>query len=105
MVQVMVNEKFRENVPAWNAFSQQAEKFPAFFGRVLALVGGGSGDGSQPALKQTHERVTFLLFIIHVFQSLEQEAVRSQALKLVSLPLWHALSRGRLQVLDSAFTM
>ena len=45
-----------------------------------------------------HERVTYLLFIIHAFQSLEQEAVRVQVLKLVSLPLWHALSRGRLQV-------
>ena len=31
-------------------------------------------------------------------QSLEDEAVRAQALRLVSLPLWHALSRGRLQL-------
>ena len=101
VMQAMVNEKFRENVPAWNAFSRQPEKFPAFFARVLALLGGGSANsGGASALKQMHERVTFLLFIIHVFQSLEQEAVRSQALKLVSLPLWHALSRGRLQVLD-----
>lgn len=31
-------------------------------------------------------------------QSLEDEAVRAQVLRLVSLPLWHALSRGRLQL-------
>lgn len=31
-------------------------------------------------------------------QSLEDEAVRAQMLRLVSLPLWHALSRGRLQL-------
>ncbi len=31
-------------------------------------------------------------------QSLESELVRGQVLRLVSLPLWHALSRGRLQL-------
>lgn len=31
-------------------------------------------------------------------QSLEDELVRAQVLRLVSLPLWHALSRGRLQL-------
>ena len=87
-----MNEKFRENVPAWNSFERQREKFPAFFARVLGLLGAGD------ALQHMHERVTYILFIIHAFQSLEQEAVRAQALKLVSLPLWHALSRGRLQV-------
>ena len=91
LAQVMVNEKFRENVPAWDGFVGGPEKFAAFFGAVLALRGNAAG-------WQTHERVTYLLFIIHCFQSLEQEAVRKQALQLVSLPLWRALSRGRLQV-------
>ena len=31
-------------------------------------------------------------------QSLEDEMVRGQVLKLVSLPLWQALSNGRLQL-------
>jgi intron-binding protein aquarius len=92
LAQAMVNEKFRENVPAWDGFAGgPPEKFASFFGAVLALRGDAAG-------WQTHERVTYLLFIIHCFQSLEQEAVRKQALQLVSLPLWHALSRGRLQV-------
>lgn len=86
-----MNEKFRENVPAWDGFVGGPEKFAAFFGAVLTLRG-------NAASWQTHERVTYMLFIIHCFQSLEQEAVRKQALQLVSLPLWHALSRGRLQV-------
>jgi hypothetical protein len=89
--QAIVNEKFRENVPAWNGFTGEAEKFAAFFRRVLALRG---SSGSW----KTHERVTYLLFFIHAFQSLEQERVRAQVLSLVSLPLWHALSTGRLQV-------
>jgi hypothetical protein len=90
-MQTMVNEKFRENVPAWTGFAANMDKFPAFFSRVVSL------QNSDHAW-QTHERVTYLLFFIHAFQSLEQEAVRTQALKLVSLPLWHLLSRGRLQV-------
>lgn len=91
LLQTMVNEKFRENVPAWTGFSAHMDKFPAFFGRVVRLQ-------SSERAWQTHERVTYLLFFIHAFQSLEQEAVRAQALKLVSLPLWYSLSRGRLQV-------
>ena len=67
------------------------DKFPAFFSRVVKLQ-------SSERAWQTHERVTYILFFIHAFQSLEQEAVRKQALRLVSLPLWYSLSRGRLQV-------
>lgn len=91
LLQTMVNEKFRENVPAWTGFSAHMDKFPAFFSRVVKLQ-------SSERAWQTHERVTYILFFIHAFQSLEQEAVRKQALKLVSLPLWYSLSRGRLQV-------
>ena len=63
---------------------------PAFWTRVLQMRG--------HADMRNHERVSYLLFAIHAFQSLENEAVRGQALKLVSLPTWHALSRGRLQL-------
>lgn len=92
----MVNEKFRENVPAWSSFSVRAEALPALFERILALRAPATGPGGRPW--HTHERVTYLVFGIHAFQSLENEAVRRQVLRLVSLPLWHALSRGRLQV-------
>ena len=57
--QAMVNEKFRENVPAWNGFDGPADKFAAFFKRVLALR---QNSGSW----QTHERVIYpLLFLTH----------------------------------------
>lgn len=92
----MVNEKFRENVPAWSSFSVRAEALPALFERIFALRAPATGPGGRPW--HTHERVTYLVFAIHAFQSLENEAVRRQVLRLVSLPLWHALSRGRLQV-------
>jgi len=45
-----------------------------------------------------HERTSYVLFATNVFASLEDEMVRAQALRLVSLPLWHALSPGRLQL-------
>ena len=45
-----------------------------------------------------HERTSYLLFLTQTFQSLEDEMVRGCALRLVSLPLWHALSPGRLQL-------
>ena len=34
---MMVNEKFRERVPAWIAFQKQPEEFPGFFHRVMEL--------------------------------------------------------------------
>jgi intron-binding protein aquarius len=44
------------------------------------------------------EQTARLVFLIHVFQSLEDEMVRAVALPLVSLPLWANLSPGRLQL-------
>ncbi len=43
-------------------------------------------------------QVAYLVFAINAMQSLENEAVRAQVLKLVNLQLWHALSPGRLKV-------
>lgn len=87
---LMVNEKFRENVPAWDGFSQREDALPGFFNRVVTLKAGRQ-------LRQ-HEKIAYLMFAINAFQSLENSAVRARVLKLASLPLWHALSTGRLQV-------
>ena len=34
---MMVNEKFRERVPAWSSFQKQPKEFPGFFHRVMEL--------------------------------------------------------------------
>ena len=34
---MMVNEKFRERVPAWSCFQKKPEEFPGFFHRVMEL--------------------------------------------------------------------
>lgn len=86
---VMLNEKFRENVPAWEGFAGYSDLIPIYFQRLFAL--------RFDDLKM-HERVSFLVFFIHAFQSLENDAISKQVLRLVQLPLWHSLSPGRLQV-------
>ena len=37
---LMLNEKFRENVPPWEGLMQRAEAMPGFFQRVLTLKEG-----------------------------------------------------------------
>ncbi|GMH36875.1 hypothetical protein BSKO_04748 [Bryopsis sp. KO-2023] len=87
---LMVNEKFREGMPPWNCFDSKKDLFPSFFQSVLKLK---DHDGMR-----MHEKTAYLMFMINSFQSLENEMVRSQVLKLVSLPLWHSLSSGRLKL-------
>ncbi|KAI8476245.1 MAG: hypothetical protein J3K34DRAFT_511964 [Monoraphidium minutum] len=89
----MVNQKFREGVPAWTCFHTREDAFSGFFRRVLEL----RAPEPLAALSQ-HERTAYVLFFTNVFASLEDEMVRGQALRLVSLPLWHALGPGRLQL-------
>ena len=57
---LMVNEKFREGVPAWGCFHSREDAFPAFFQRVLELK-------DHPSMSQ-HERTSFLMFMINSFQ-------------------------------------
>lgn len=86
----MVGEKARENVPAWTCFETRPEHFQRFFARLLTVK-------AERQLSQT-ERVMYLLFMIHAFQSLENAAVWEQVRQLVGLPLWLALSPGRRKV-------
>ncbi|GJP44192.1 hypothetical protein CLOM_g3581, partial [Closterium sp. NIES-68] len=54
----------------------------------------GPAGGEEYELS-VYERVNYIVFIIHCFQSLENPLVRACVLPLVSLPLWHALSPAR----------
>ena len=85
---LMLNEKFRENVPAWDGFASSSNLIPVFFQRLFSV--------EQASLKM-HERNAVLVFFIHAFQSLENDAISKQVLRLVQLSSWHALSPGRLQ--------
>ncbi|KFV82771.1 Intron-binding protein aquarius, partial [Struthio camelus australis] len=88
----MVNEKFRENVPAWETFKKKPEHFPFFFKCILeaSLV----ENDSEFSL---HEQTVLLLFLDHCFNSLEVDLIRGQVQQLISLPMWMALQPKRLE--------
>ena len=103
-IAAMVNEKFREGVPPWDFLAAEegaagaaaAERFGAFFRAMLGLreaAGAGFAAGWDP-----REHLTWLEFLANAFQSLENAVVRPHVLRLVSLPLLHALSPGALEL-------
>ncbi len=87
---LMVNEKYKEGFPAWDCFTARPEDFVSFFNSLLTLP-------TKHTLSH-FERLAYLNFLSNAFQSLENELVRGRVLRLVGLPMWHTLSRGRLQL-------
>ncbi|KAI3949343.1 hypothetical protein MKW98_023280 [Papaver atlanticum] len=88
---LMINEKFRENVAAWVCFSDNKDLFKAFLERVLRL--------KEPSRTLSiAEKTNYLLFMINLFQSLEDDIVSQTVLKPASLQVWSCLSYGRFQM-------
>jgi hypothetical protein len=56
---LMVNEKFREDVPVWTTFQSRPDAFAAFLLAVFRL---------PRAALTTSERVAYLVFLTHVYQ-------------------------------------
>lgn len=88
----IVNEKFRENVPAWEVFKKEPNHFPFFFKCVMKAV----LDGDQAGLT-LKEQTVLLVFLDHCFNSLEVDLIREQVQQLISLPMWMGLLPSRLQ--------
>ncbi|KAF9974942.1 hypothetical protein BGZ73_001565 [Actinomortierella ambigua] len=80
---LMVNEKFRSRVPAWETFEKQPVNFQSFFQEVLRL-------STDQELSLRTRRI-LLVFMINCFQSLENVLVRTECMRLVSLSTWHNL--------------
>ncbi|CAG2055357.1 unnamed protein product, partial [Timema podura] len=93
---VMINEKFRERVPAWQPFKKLPEHFPGFFQQMLeACLLEGS----------LREQTALLVFLNHCFNSMEVELIRDQVKHLVSLAMWVSLqcvNRAVIDVVDRA---
>uniref|UniRef100_A0ABM5FAI4 RNA helicase aquarius isoform X1 n=1 Tax=Pogona vitticeps TaxID=103695 RepID=A0ABM5FAI4_9SAUR len=89
----MVNEKFRENVPAWETFKKKPEHFPFFFKRVLE-----ASLAENDCQFSLQEQTILLLFLDHCFNSLEVDLIRGQIQQLISLPMWMALQPARLEL-------
>lgn len=67
----------------------------------LWRINAWASSGQAPPVTYVHhtaDHADFMLLSPMHMQSLEDEMVRPQVLRLVSLPLWHALSSGRLQL-------
>jgi len=77
----MINEKFRENIKPWDCFREDSSKFETFFQRVLQA-------GEAADLLSASERVTYIQFLQNCFQSLEENLINHQVLRLISLPMW-----------------
>ncbi|KAJ2953282.1 hypothetical protein O0L34_g867 [Tuta absoluta] len=87
---VMLNEKFRERVPAWQAFLKKPEHFPAFFEQVLR-----ASVAEDHTSRNMREQTALLLFLNHCFGSMEVQLCRDQVKRLVSLSMWISLQEGR----------
>ncbi|RZF44564.1 hypothetical protein LSTR_LSTR001322 [Laodelphax striatellus] len=83
---VMLNEKFRERVPAWDALKKRSEHFGGFFQQVLETCLSANSIAEETAL---------IVFLNHCFNSMEIELVREQVKRLVSLSMWVSLQEGR----------
>ncbi|CAG8451805.1 2657_t:CDS:10 [Dentiscutata heterogama] len=89
---LMVNEKFRERVSAWDCFASRPDQFNSFFIHVLRLTVPPLSD------KLTFQVRRFLLiFLIHAFQSLENQLLRTECMILVSLVTWHCFGTSSLR--------
>lgn len=90
---VMVNEKFRERVPAWDIFKKLPDQFPGFFKRAMeaALM-------TQKELSIL-EQNSLTIFLTNCVNSVEIDIVRSQLQKLIGFPIWENLSDGHRQLL------
>nr|DBA14218.1 TPA: hypothetical protein GDO54_005219 [Pyxicephalus adspersus] len=88
----MVNEKFRENVPAWETFKKKPEHFPFFFKSIMEASVAEESESDYTL----HERTILLLFLDHCFNSLEVDLIREQIQQLISLPMWTCLQPARL---------
>lgn len=82
-VVIMVNEKFRERVPAWEAFKAKPEYFVLFFRKVLNSI-----LDDEVLLR---EKTCLLIFLIHCFNSCEVELIRDNVKKIVSLGIWNCI--------------
>jgi intron-binding protein aquarius len=59
---IMINEKFRERVPAWQPFRKLPEHFPGFFRQMLEAC---LMDGPNSSLL---EQTALLVFVNHCFK-------------------------------------
>ena len=87
---IMVNEKFRERVRAWECFRPyDSSKFADLFDKVLKLLASNKEEITFP------EQTILVKFLDNCVNSLEEELVRVQVQKICGLAMWKSLSDNR----------
>ena len=95
---IMMNEKFKEDGGAGtldeiSRSDSNGAKFSVFFGRMVSLV----IDDEEHLHAEDPFMVSYILFLVNCFRSLENDVLRSCLLSFVSLPMFESLSRSKLQ--------
>ncbi|KAL8790778.1 MAG: hypothetical protein Q9213_000402 [Squamulea squamosa] len=84
LIALIATVKNRENLPVWEIFSEDVERFSSVFRRLLSM----SLDSHLSVVVRTH----ILSFLIAAFQSLENGLIRKECAPLVSISIWQNLS-------------
>jgi intron-binding protein aquarius len=93
---LMINEKAKQNVSVFSTLLDEEdgeEKFSVLFTTIVSWTLGPSA----PQL-DFEQRTAVALFLINVFKSLEVPFLRKLVLQFTSLPIWHNVSRARLDL-------
>ena len=89
-IMMMLNEKFLQALPSWEAVTAGSFPFPVFFESVLTLV---QSDGFSEL-----ESIVAVSFLSNCVQSLENGVVRGQVMKVFGIGMWRWIPEERRQV-------
>ena len=91
---IMVNEKFRERVFAWDCFkNENSNEFSNFFDKVLKIT---LLKFNGSSIKLSYQEQSMLVkFIDNCVNSLEIDIIRLQVQKICGLPMWVSLNENR----------
>ncbi|KAL3124777.1 hypothetical protein niasHT_001614 [Heterodera trifolii] len=76
----LINNKFKERLPAWQIIEQHPQHFSHFFMQILQMA----LDEKLPFVHQ----IEIITFLCNCFNSLEVDLVCREAGKLCSMPIW-----------------
>ena len=87
---ILVNQKFRERIPAWSSFEKHPGPFRVFFRHLTRALLDDSGAFSFT------EQMHMIIFINHLYNSIECDLIREEIGNTVSYHILTCLSKGQL---------
>eukprot|EP00727_Mastigamoeba_balamuthi_P011438 m51a1_g6917 putative intron-binding protein aquarius (1361) ;mRNA; r:132672-138053 len=92
---VFVNRRSRDSLPSFSCLRSREAEFVSFMERACVRLREASGTAAGPGAAA--ERLEHVLFLTNCYRALEEPLVRRQALRLVGIALWNALSEERVR--------